>query len=483
MKTKFLFLLAGFVLTCSFAEAQPKREVRAVWLTVNHNLDWPQKPASTPTEIRQQKADLDRMLDRMKKANINLVFFQTRIRGNVVYHSKIEPYTELIKSKSCPSDFDALEYAIQACHKRGMEIHAWFVVYPLGKNNSRISRDLSKSGAVIKYKNEYYINPGHPKTTPYLVKLLREMTENYDIDGVHFDYIRYPDGAAAFPDSEEYKRYGKGESLEVWRRKNINSFVYEAYNAVKAIKPQVAVSSSVVGMYDFLPDVSKKHWTALHSVYQDPADWVQKGKHDFIVPMLYNRDKMFFPFVKDWILRCGRDRIIPGLGIYMIREAGWKADVITAQIDSLRNIGINGCAFFRAQNFIENLDGIYDSICAEYFFNPSLLPVFNPAKVNLPLTPDNFSVTGAGDYLLISWNKPDSGQPLTYNIYRSDSPQVDINNPANLIEARLTATDYRIPINNKEESVYYYTVTSCDRFHNESMPCGSEIFVYGNLIK
>jgi uncharacterized lipoprotein YddW (UPF0748 family) len=477
MKT-FLFVLISLLTVCQTLCAQQKREVRAVWLTVNHNLDWPHKSAATKSEIETHKAALDGMLDQMKKANINIVFFQTRIRGNMVYPSKIEPQTELIKSQAL--NFDALQYAIDACHRRGMELHAWVVVYPLGKNSGRLSRELSKSGIVVKYKNDYYINPGNPQTTPYLVKILKEMVSEYNIDGIHFDYIRYPDGAVKFPDNAEYKRFGNGQSVENWRRNNINRFVYAAYDAVKAIKPWVAVSSSVVGMYDFLPEGSRKHWTALHSVYQDPVDWIKKGKHDFIVPMLYNREKMFYPFVKDWVKRCGNDRVIPGLGIYLMDEAGWTAETFTDQIQYLRNNKLKGSVFFRAKNLLDNR--IYDKLRKNFYASPALLPVFSKNN-KLPEVPQNFSVEGKNNFLYLSWDKQSSENTLFYNVYRSKKLPVDTENPDNLFAVKLPTASYKIPIDNNTESVYYYTVTAYDRFHNESKACYPALFVTGKFEK
>jgi uncharacterized lipoprotein YddW (UPF0748 family) len=481
MKQRLTLLPLMFIF-CMTVSAQLKREVRAVWLTVNHNLDWPRSSAAGKSEIEQQKAALDRMLDKLKDANINLVFFQTRIRGSVIYPSKIEPFTELIKSKYCSENFDALQYAIDACHSRGMELHAWFVAYPLGKNLDKTSKTLSQSDIAVKFKNEWYINPGNPKTTPYLLSLIRETVSKYNIDGIHFDYIRYPDGSAKFPDSKEYLRYGHGQSLAAWRRGNINRFVYAVYDAVKELKPWVSVSSSVVGMYDRLPEVDRRHWTAYNSVYQDPVDWVRKGKHDFIVPMLYNRDNLFFPFVKDWIKRCGEDKVVPGLGIYMMNEAGWTPDVITEQIRYLRENDIPGCAFFRVRNLTEN-EIFYRQISSNYFSAPALLPTLTAANQPSPEHPGNFYAEGRDNYLYLSWTEPSNVNNVFYNLYRSETFPVDTDNPENLIAVKLNKPNCKIRINNRQERVYYYAVTAYDRYHSESKASEQVLFVSSEFEK
>ncbi|MDR1561911.1 MAG: family 10 glycosylhydrolase [Dysgonamonadaceae bacterium] len=465
------------VMFCMNISAQHKREIRAVWLTVNHNLDWPDTPAVSKQGIEKQKTALDNMLDRLKEANINMVFFQVRIRGSVTYSSAIEPFSELIKSRRCTEDFDALGYAIEGCHRRGMELHAWFVVYPLGKNPGNNSlRSIS-----VKFKNEWYINPGNPGTTPYLVNLVRELVEKYDIDGIHFDYIRYPDGSAKFPDDREFKLYGNGKTKDQWRRGNINRFVYEAYDAVKALKPWVIVSSAVVGMYNTLAEVNRKHWTAYNSVFQDPVDWITKGKHDFIVPMLYSKDNLFFPFIDDWVERCGRERVVPGLGIYMISDASWSPDIITGQVRYLRDNKLPGCAFFRVRNLTDDA-GFYKLVTSGYFPDPALLPAVEVSR-QAPCTPGSFRVWGSGGSMNLSWDRFSDADDIFYNVYCSESFPVDTDNPKNLIVARLDDTECKLNVSHCNHGLYYCTVTAYDRYHNESMISETALFVVGEYEK
>ncbi len=86
----------------------------------------------------------------------------------------------------------------------------------------------------VPYKNEYFLNPGHPGTKEYLMKLVREVVSRYDIDGVHFDYLRYPENALLFPDKYDFRRYGKGRTLDQWRRDNISEIVRYIYKGVKS---------------------------------------------------------------------------------------------------------------------------------------------------------------------------------------------------------------------------------------------------------
>ena len=88
-----------FLLLLAPAKAQPKYEVRAAWVTAVYGLDWPRTKATTPTAIRRQQEELTDILDKLKAANFNTILFQTRTRGDVLYHSSIEPYNSILTGK------------------------------------------------------------------------------------------------------------------------------------------------------------------------------------------------------------------------------------------------------------------------------------------------------------------------------------------------------------------------------------------------
>ena len=120
---KQLFLLAIIALCCVVpAWAQPKAEVRAVWLTTNSNLDWPSK--STLSES-QMKAELTDILDRLKEANFNTILFQAQVKGDVAWESEIQPAMRALTGNGANRmSWDVSKYVIEECHKRGMECHA-----------------------------------------------------------------------------------------------------------------------------------------------------------------------------------------------------------------------------------------------------------------------------------------------------------------------------------------------------------------------
>ena len=86
--------------------------------------------------------------------------------------------------------YDPLAFAIAECHKRGMECHAWMVTIPLGNRKhvaalGKESVTKKKRAICVPYKREYCLNPGHPQTKEYLMSLVREVVERYDVDGIH----------------------------------------------------------------------------------------------------------------------------------------------------------------------------------------------------------------------------------------------------------------------------------------------------------
>ena len=133
MRTFFLFILLA--LSVFPTKAQPKHEIRATWLTTLGGMDWPRNKATHAEGIRRQKQELCNILDKLKEANFNTVILQTRLRGDLIYPSQIETFPEAltVRTRRNPG-YDPLAFAIEECHKRGMELHAWIVTIPAGNN-------------------------------------------------------------------------------------------------------------------------------------------------------------------------------------------------------------------------------------------------------------------------------------------------------------------------------------------------------------
>lgn len=422
------------------------------------------------------------ILDKLYEANFNTVLFQARARGDVFYNSATEPYSALLTGQAGKSPgYDPLAFAIEECHKRGMECHAWMVAIPLGSHKHAAS--LGKASVTKKqpticasYKNGWYLNPGHPGTKEYLMKLTKEVVANYDIDGVHFDYLRYPEHAPKFPDRKEYNKSGKKKKeIQQWRRDNLTEIMRYIYKGVKAMKPWVKVSTSPVGKYRDTARYPSGGWNAYHAVYQDVKAWLNEGIQDQVYPMMYFRDNHYFPFALDWLENNNGRHIISGLGIYFLdpKEGNWSLDDVERQINFTRHISLEGQAFYRVQFLTENTGGIYDELQGQYYTTPALQPPMPWLDSVAPSAPAGFEARKEGGYIHLKWNAStdnDTRNEPCYVLYGSDTSPVDTTDPANIIETRISKTSFTYAPVFPWEHYGYYAVTAIDRYGNESGP-------------
>lgn len=479
MKRSTLTLLY-IVLMLPLAAQLPKHEVRAAWITAVYGLDWPRTRATSPERMRKQQDELVEILDKLKAANFNTVLFQTRTRGDVLYQSSIEPYNSILTGKvGGDPGYDPLTFAIEECHKRGMECHAWMVSIPLGNKKhvaslGKESVTKKKAAICVPYKNEYFLNPGHPQTKEYLMSLVREVVKRYDVDGVHFDYLRYPENAPRFPDGYDYKRYAKGRSLAQWRRDNITDIVRYIYKEVKALKPWVKVSTSPVGKYRDTSRYSSRGWNAYHTVYQDVQGWLGEGIQDQIYPMQYFRGNHFYPFALDWKEQSNGRHIIPGLGIYFLdpAEGNWTLDEIERQMHFIRAQKLEGEAHYRVKYLMDNTQGLYDTLKKNFYTAPALQPAMPWIDSVPPTPPTNLRTEQLAEgYLLLRWNPAtdnDRQNAPTYVVYGSDTYPVDISNPENILAQRVQGTEFIYAPIFPWTTRKYFAVTAMDRCGNES---------------
>lgn len=486
---KYLYQYFFFVLLFVYstfptrAQEPPASEIRAVWLTTNWNLDWPSSPNIS---AKQQQSELRSILDKLKDANFNTILFQVRVRGDVFYKSNIEPWSSFFQKNTSiggASAYDPLSFAIEECHKRGLECHAWFVTFPVGtqkqvkyrKNNSIAFRrpDLCKL-----HNGEWYLDPGNPQARSYIISLVDELISNYDVDGIHFDYIRYPEAASKFPDKDTFAKYGKGKSLNEWRRDNITELVTDIYDLVKANKPWVQVSSSPVGRYRDLNPMRGK-WTAYGSVHQDAGAWLLKGKMDAVYPMLYYNEVDFKDHVDDWKLNSNERFIVPGLGVYRMlkNEGDWSLSDIENQVNTSNSSQISGHAFYRAGNVLDNVKGIYDMLKEGPYALPAKIPPMKWMDNVAPNSPADLQVYRNDKGLVtIEWKSSNPNEDQIYTVYESDTEEFDINKAKDIVATGIRGNKVYLDIPYSDFGVYF-SVTASDRYHNESVPCFPVFFI------
>ncbi len=466
------FLFIASVAPFLYSQA-PKHEVRAVWISAASG-DWPR--SNDPAE--QQRSLID-IFDVLKKNNFNTVFFQVRPRGNVLYRSSIEPWApQLAGVMGKDPGYDPLEFAVEQAHKRGLEIHAWFNVAKvwgseqLPQNPQHITR--THRNWVKLTDNEWWVDMGIPEAREYTERLVKELISTYDVDGLHFDYIRYP--SEKFEDWGSFSKWSDGLERSEWRRNNITAFVRDCYAIVQQEKPWIKVGSAPLGIYQSIAG-AQSTFNGYFGVFQDSRRWLRERIHDYIAPQLYwsigeqknPNDPDFFALSNDWVQENYDRHVYVGIGAYrenVLSEI--REQVITTRVE-----GANGQAFFR----YENIGNVISKIGELYAF-PALFPVMSWKDSVPPNSPKNISVTAIQNGALIRWGEPDAApdmeQPIRYIVYRSLQKTVDTKRAENVL-AIIPASERLYQDETSSDKKYSYAVTAVDRAGNESGSTGKTV--------
>lgn len=398
-----------------------RHEMRAVWLTTAYGLDWPSIKADTPNGIRRQKEELDRILDRLQHDGYNTVFYQARLSGSVTYRTPREPFARVFTSSGVAPEYDPLAYAVEACHKRGLAIHAWLVTYPLSSSKTRPHPLLqSNRHWLIAHKGGWHLDPGQPEVRSYIASIARDVVERYAVDGIHFDYFRYPEEADKFNDTASHLRYGMGLERSKWRCKNLADQLREINRVLRPIRPSIQISVAPLGKLRKLPDLGRPHgWTALESVHQDVEQWADEHLVDFVAPMMYYKDLLYEPFLIDWMERVGHKiPVVAGLAPYRIQEDGWSPSVIAQQVALARQHGAGGVSMFREKNIGPNVPTLRSML--QRTFSATALPLeLKPHTPNTPrpTAPHSLAVVRTGNLLSLSWAMTPPTSGLTYRVW------------------------------------------------------------------
>ncbi len=465
--TKQFFLFLFFFSSFLFSQTvSPKFETRAVWISAASG-DWP-----TSTDVDKQQQSLIEILDVIRSLKFNTVFFQVRPRGNTLYRSEIEPWAaQLTGILGKDPGWDPLEFAIEQAHKRGLELHAWInigKIYNAELQANHKNHLLNTHPEWLKkFGKEWWIDLGIPAARDYTKKVVMEVVNNYDVDGIHFDYIRYP--GKNFDDWKTFREFSDGIERNEWRRNNITAFVRDAYVAITSVKPHVKIGSAPIGIYQTL-DGAQSSFSGMNDISQDSRRWLKEGIHDYVAPQLYwsfgeqknPNDPDFGALCNDWSReRYGRSVFI-GIGAY--REN--IQDEIAEQIRFTREAGAQGQSIFR----YENLNAVKEEIRSAYRFRAMFAPM--PWKDSIPpLPPENVKIIYDENAAIIKWSEPkkakDKELPFWYAVYRSTDENVNTKTSGTLL-AILPSSQRSFRDETLQDKKYFYAITSLDRCGNES---------------
>ncbi len=295
------------------------------------------------------------MLDGAQALNLNAVIFQVRPAADALYDSPHEPWSAFLTGRmgQAPEPFyDPLRFAVEEAHRRGLELHAWFNPYraghpadTAGMAPGHVSR---RHPAYVRRYGEYlWLDPGVPEARAHTERVILDVVERYDIDGVHFDdyfypYRAYADGAD-FPDSTSWQRALEGGETRTradWRRHNVDQLVESVYHGIKRIKPHVKFGISPFGIWRPGHPDGITGFDAYDELYADARRWLREGWVDYLTPQLYYRiDQTGQPYpvmLRWWIEENAHGRHLwPGNFASRVRSPGerhWPAGEILGQI-------------------------------------------------------------------------------------------------------------------------------------------------------
>ncbi|HMP88846.1 MAG TPA: family 10 glycosylhydrolase [Kiritimatiellia bacterium] len=297
--------------------------------------------------------DWDRTAKLLADSGINAIFINATWAGLAHYQSKHLPQSFTYRFYG-----DQLAQCIAAARKHGLEVHAWIVCWYLENSPAEFSGPLKKTDRLqhgSKGNERMWMNPAHPENVKHHLDVIREILANYDVDGIHLDYIRYPDSDGCFSaftrrtfqraTGKEAARWPQdvlvGGPLRndfiKWRADVITDFVRQAGQTIRQAKPKVKLSTAVWGGY---PDV-------ISSIGQDWGAWLRAGLVDFITPMNYANELSRFNSLleKQLALPGARGRIYPGIGV-TANESQLRGDQVIEQVLASRRMGAGGFVLF-----------------------------------------------------------------------------------------------------------------------------------------
>jgi len=353
---KFLLaILILFISSFAFAQSQSNfdkkiGEVRGIWI----NSD--AMPKTNDEAIK--------LVDQYYNAGLNTLFPEIVCRGYAVYDSKILERDPRFVGKD-----DVLSTIITRAHSYGMEVHPWVWVFRAGysKDKGAIIKnhpewlEKSKYGDTLSVNGGMWISPVMQEPRDFLISLYKEIITNYDVDGLHLDYIRYENQNPVlygYSDKarEKFKMQNGVDPLNIdylspeyikwieFREKHVSSFVKDVHDMVKATKPNIILSAAVANNPDEAQIYYMQNW----------VNWADNNWIDLIIPMTYTPNDVIFLGLIFRQLSKIDNKVYTTIGIgshNFTKDEGKNID----QIDIARSTSYMGQSLFAASYFTPTL--------------------------------------------------------------------------------------------------------------------------------
>ncbi|MBS2002577.1 MAG: family 10 glycosylhydrolase [Cyanobacteria bacterium SZAS LIN-5] len=378
----------------AFAQAMPVRpvEARSVWLD-----------RGTIVNCKNPKG-MTAVFDKLKAAGINVVYFETNNAGFVMYPSK------MATQNPDTLGWDPLGAALLEARRHNMELHAWMWVFNVGntKHNPIVGKPAdypgpvlsthdfswalaSQTGSLIPPKqSEFWLDPSNPDAKRYIKDLIMEVAQNYAVDGIQLDYIRYPfngkggemgfnwlgrqrfeqDTGLSLDHLDEETR----QVWQAWKIQNVNNFVKDVSTTLRAARPKMRISCAVYAM-------PRRMRTNL--IQQEWETWVANGWIDTLNPMTYVPTAKELTTAAGYVRESTADRVLvyPGLSIRQLDTAG-----LVEQLDSAREMGTLGTTMFAAAHLDDKKSNVLK--VGPYRRQPLLTPQSEPLRASRLLVDD-----------------------------------------------------------------------------------------------
>jgi uncharacterized lipoprotein YddW (UPF0748 family) len=317
----FVFFVLGF--SPSVRAQQPDR--RALFVSVIEDR-----------QVLTSRQEIDELIDFAKKARIKILFVQVYRSNQSWFPSAVadsQPYQRNLNSVGQ----DPLALLIAQAHAQGIEVHAWMNLLTLGVNTDApilkeyglavLTRNLDNKRNIEDYKidNQYFLEPGDPRVRADLIAIVEDLVGAYPmLDGIQFDYIRYPDWKPHYGHTEiNHKRFEiatgiktideNGARWKDWQRAQVTELLMMLVKKARALRPDIQVSTTGCMPYS----------RAYHEAFQDWASWIDSGLIDFVTIMNYSPDPVEFAQWNQAIKKQVKDfsKVKIGVGTYKFVKA------------------------------------------------------------------------------------------------------------------------------------------------------------------
>ncbi len=305
----------------------------------DHRTVWPPRAVWVVREEYRSPAEITSLMESIRQAGLNTVLFQVRGNATAYYRSSIEP-----SAYASDPGFDPLEIACREAHRRGLAIHAWVNVMPAWKGPTPPTDPRQLWNAHPDWLwydqngrrqplGDYYVsvNPCRPEVRQYLVGVFREILQRYPVDGLHLDYIRFPNDKS--PRGSDYpydartlalyrqvtgKRPQDGKaSWSQWRTQQVTQLVREIRQMTRSVGRPVRLTASCGA------DLAR--WRTDH--FQDGPAWLKGKLVDLVFVMNYQTStRIFEQRQQEWFNAAPGCWAAPGLGVYEHRTAAVTID-------------------------------------------------------------------------------------------------------------------------------------------------------------